>query len=145
MDASAKSAASDREPATRRYLSLEEKLRILEEAKKPGASVASVARRYGLNANLVFGWRRLQKQGALQGQRQPPPPLLPVTISAPTITPTERTPVPTKPVRRPRAVRSVGSEASGMEIILPNGIRLHLHGDAERAVLACVMEWLARR
>jgi transposase len=35
-----------------------EKRRIVEEAFRPGASVADVARSYGLNANLVFNWRR---------------------------------------------------------------------------------------
>jgi transposase-like protein len=30
-----------------------------------GASVPVVARKYDLNANLLFGWRRLYKQGLL--------------------------------------------------------------------------------
>jgi len=42
----------------RRSWSPEEKRRIVEEASRPGASVAEIARRYGLNANLVFNWRR---------------------------------------------------------------------------------------
>jgi transposase len=43
---------------SRRSWSPEEKRRILGEAACPGASVAAVARRHGLNANLVFAWRR---------------------------------------------------------------------------------------
>jgi transposase len=35
-----------------------EKRRIIEEAFRPGASVADVARSHGLNANQVFNWRR---------------------------------------------------------------------------------------
>ena len=42
----------------RRSWSPEEKRRIVEEAVRPGASVAEVARRHGLNANLVFTWKR---------------------------------------------------------------------------------------
>jgi transposase len=36
----------------------EEKQRIVAEAALPGASVADIARRYGVNANLVFNWRK---------------------------------------------------------------------------------------
>lgn len=42
----------------RRSWSPDEKRRIVEEAIRPGASVAEVARRHGLNANLVFTWKR---------------------------------------------------------------------------------------
>lgn len=34
------------------------KRRVVAEAAEPGVSVASVARRHDLNANLVFNWRR---------------------------------------------------------------------------------------
>lgn len=43
---------------SRRSWSPEEKRRIVEEAIRPGASVADVARRHGLNANLVFTWKK---------------------------------------------------------------------------------------
>jgi len=49
---------------TRRSWSPAEKRRILEEAACPGASVAEVARRHGLNANLVFAWRRTRQSAA---------------------------------------------------------------------------------
>lgn len=42
----------------RRSWSLEEKRRIVEEACRPGASVADIARHHGLNANQVFNWRK---------------------------------------------------------------------------------------
>jgi transposase len=45
--------------ASRRSWSREEKRRIVEEASRPGASVADVARRHGLNSNQVFNWRKL--------------------------------------------------------------------------------------
>jgi transposase len=45
---------------------LEAKRRIVAEACAPGASVAEVARRHGLNANLVFSWRRQHQQGVLE-------------------------------------------------------------------------------
>jgi transposase len=46
-------------PAKRRYLALEEKRRIVEETFVERASVARIAQAHGLNANLVFNWRRL--------------------------------------------------------------------------------------
>lgn len=48
----------------RRSWSEEEKRRLVEEALAPGASVAEVARRHGVNANLLFNWRRLARETA---------------------------------------------------------------------------------
>ncbi len=42
----------------RRYWSLEEKRSICAQAQAPGVSVAQVARRYSMNANLIFKWLR---------------------------------------------------------------------------------------
>lgn len=50
----------------RRQHTLEQKLQVVAEASVPGVSVAEVARRHGLNANLVFGWRRQQQLGVLE-------------------------------------------------------------------------------
>lgn len=49
----------------RRFRPLAERRRIAQEALQPGVSVAEIARRYGINANLVFVWRRLEQQGLL--------------------------------------------------------------------------------
>jgi transposase len=43
---------------SRRSWSDEDKRRIVEEAIAPGASVADIARRHGVNANLLFNWRK---------------------------------------------------------------------------------------
>ena len=43
---------------SRRSWSDDEKRRIVAEAVLPGASVADIARRHGVNANLVFNWRK---------------------------------------------------------------------------------------
>jgi transposase-like protein len=51
----------------RRRWSAEEKLRIVGESYRPGASVSSVARRHELNANQLFTWRRLAREGSLGG------------------------------------------------------------------------------
>jgi transposase len=53
--ATLKTAAGKR---CRRLWSPDEKRRIVEEACRPGASVADIARYHGLNANLLFNWRK---------------------------------------------------------------------------------------
>jgi len=67
--------------ATRRQRrSIAEKRRIVEETLVEGASVARVARAHGINANQVFGWRRLYQAGRL-GERKPDMKLLPVRVN----------------------------------------------------------------
>src|SRR5208282_3533628 len=51
----------------RQQRTVEEKRRIVEETLGEGASVARVARAHGVNANQVFGWRRLYLAGRLGG------------------------------------------------------------------------------
>ena len=64
----------------RQRRSIAEKRRIVEETLVEGASVARVARAHGINANQVFGWRRLYLAGRL-GERKPAMKLLPVRVS----------------------------------------------------------------
>jgi transposase len=64
----------------RQRRSIAEKRRIVEETLAPGASVARVARAHGINANQVFGWRRLYLAGRL-GEPRPGIKLLPVRVS----------------------------------------------------------------
>ena len=42
----------------RRSWTRDEKRRIVEESLQEGTSIAEVARRHDLNANLLFTWRR---------------------------------------------------------------------------------------
>ena len=55
----------------RRTRSLDERKRIVEEALAPGISVAAVARRHGLNANLIFKWIRRSREGWRDRRREP--------------------------------------------------------------------------
>ena len=49
----------------RRRWTAAEKLAIVRETHEPGASVSLVARRHGVNANQLFAWRKLEREGAL--------------------------------------------------------------------------------
>ena len=53
----------------RRRWAAEEKRAIVEEAEQLGASISSVARKYGINPNQLFHWRRLIRQGSLSAVR----------------------------------------------------------------------------
>jgi transposase len=53
------------QPEQRRRRSVEEKLAIVRETFDPGATVSGVARRHQVNANQVFGWRKLYQDGSL--------------------------------------------------------------------------------
>jgi transposase len=52
--------------AKRRRRSKQERRAIVEETLKPGASVARIARAHGINANQLFTWRRLYRDGRLE-------------------------------------------------------------------------------
>ena len=66
--------------STRQYRTIELKRRIVEATLVEGASVARVARAHGVNANQVFGWRKLYLAGRLGGASRAIK-LLPVRIS----------------------------------------------------------------
>ena len=51
---------------TRQYRTTEEKRFVVEATRRPGVSVATVARAHGVNANQVFYWRKLYEAGQLE-------------------------------------------------------------------------------
>ena len=53
----------------RRMRTLEEKRQIVEEVLGTGESVAIIARRHEVNANLVFSWKRQYEKGLLEPVR----------------------------------------------------------------------------
>jgi transposase len=53
-----------------RRRSIKERREIVEETLLAGASVSRVARRHDVNANQVFYWRKLYREGRLGGSTQ---------------------------------------------------------------------------
>jgi transposase len=96
----------------RQWRSIAEKRRIVEETLAPGASVARVARANGINANQVFGWRRLYLAGRL-GERKPGIKLLPVRVSESQLA--------------PRVVEPVGTRLAEVVQSQPGTIHVELH------------------
>jgi transposase len=64
----------------RRHRSKQERRAVVEETLRPGASVAVIARRHGVNANQVFHWRKLYRQGRLD-VAPPAAQLVPVRVA----------------------------------------------------------------
>ena len=139
MNESAVSTAVDalgRPTGPRRKYTIAEKRQIAEETVQPGASVALVARSHGINANLVFGWRRLFQQGLLSEAPAELPPLLPVRVETPTLSPTKRA----------KAAPAGKQTDSGIDRDrVCGGRRLCIRGRADRATLRYVIEALSRR
>ena len=113
----------------RRFWSADEKQRMVGESLAPGASVSKVAQRYGVNANLLFTWRRLVARGAACSEVEPLK-LLPVTVAE------EGTPA--APIALPAA-------AGRMEIALVGGERIVVGADVDAGALARVLNALSRR
>ena len=102
---------------------------MVAESLAPGASVSKVAQRYGVNANLLFTWRRQGAAGVAKATE-----LLPVKVAD------EPTPAPTSPPGPMPLAR-----AGRMEIALVGGERIVVGADVDAAALARVAQALSRR
>jgi transposase len=123
----------------RQRRSIAEKRRIVEETLAEGASVARIARAHGVNANQVFGWRRLYLSGRL-GEQRATMKLLPVRVS-------ESLP--------PVTTHASGDAATSIEVANPksNPGRIHIElrqakvrieGDADPGLVRVLLECLTR-
>jgi transposase len=110
----------------RRSWTRDEKRRIVQESLEEGASIAEVARRHEVNANLLFTWRR--KMGVERSEQNGAMPLLPVTIA------------PDR-VSEERCTDAAGQ----MEVVLADGDRIIVWADVETAALRRVLKALSRR
>ena len=76
------------------------KRELIERSLQPGASISALAQEHGVNANLLFNWRRLHLR-ALAAKRPAPldPALLPVTV-VPELPPVATPPAPAAALAR---------------------------------------------
>jgi transposase len=113
----------------RRWRTVEEKLRIVEEAMVPGASVARVARLHGVNANQVFAWRRQYQAGELVVPGTSGPKLLPVIVADSA----ER-----------EAKEELDQPGGSIHIEFPGRALVSIEAGVDLALAAAVVERLAR-
>jgi len=122
----------------RRNYTPAEKMRIVEEAFRPGVIVKDVARRLGIHESLLYRWRRLMRAAPPTGGL---PTFVPVTVTPEP----DRAELPSLPsVPSPPSVPSAAAGAV-LEIILPDGARVRLEGAVEPALAAAVVSALAGR
>jgi len=111
------------------------KRRLAVEACDPEISVAKLALRYGLNANMLFKWRRQYRAGLFgthssSCQTAETPLFLPVVTSA--------TPCQAKAAK-------VASDEAGYIEILRGDSRIRVCGDVTASALHLVLDCLAAR
>ena len=131
-------------PERRRRWSEEEKLQLVEEACRPGHSVSEVARRRGINASQLFGWRRQAlAKGFITDNRSEPS-----TAAALTFAPVKVAEEPAtadageevRPARRRRGTRT----SATIEIDLKNGDRVRVEGCADAGLVVRIVSALRR-
>ena len=110
---------------TRRFWSADEKRRIVAQTCSPGVSVSQVGRRYDVNANLIFTWRRDPRyKPAADGD------------DAASFLPVEVVPEPASPPGPPAA------SDGRIEIVLPSGHRVSAFGSFDVDALCRVVRAL---
>src|SRR5690349_918432 len=110
-----------------RYRAWPESLKreIVAATLLPGSSVSRVARRYDVNANQVFAWRRRYRDGAAEPAELR---LLPVRVT------------PDQPERNAPA-----RAGELIEIMLAGGYRVRVSDGVQAATLRLVLDVLERR
>lgn len=123
------SGSGDESRRRRRVRSEDEKRQIVAETFEPGASVSAVVRRHGLNANLLFTWRREMGTG-LSTSANDPIGFVPAVIGAASVS---------------AAVSSPSSAGGHIEIVFAAGERVIVDRTVDAAALARVIKVLSRR
>jgi transposase len=120
----------------RQFRSVEQKRQMVQETLKPGASVAIIARRHGINANQLFSWRRLYRRGALE------------LVNGPTAEAAALMPVVVEQIRAPEASREAAVIEAGNEgridIEFSGGRRVSVWGRADLETLGTILREFSR-
>jgi transposase len=122
----------------------DEKRLIVEETLAAGASVSIVARRYDVNANQVFSWRRQYQRGELGGGSA----LVPVgVIGAGGIVSTISDLTKPQAARRPEpcaepvpSVAAVLKQPKMIEVELRGGTKIRIDADVKGSALQQVLK-----
>ena len=127
---------AERRSGTRRFRTTEEKRRIVEGTLASGESVAIMARRYGVNANQLFHWRKLYQAGLLGTApceaTKSDLRLLPVTVSD------------GSDHEQVREADSVGRPQGTINIEFPGRALVSVEGHVDPNVVRAVVESLRR-
>jgi transposase len=103
---------------------------VVEETLEPGASVAKVALRHGVNANQVFQWRRLYRDGKLGTAPANAIKLLPVSVAE------------DEDLAESEPLAVIPPSAGAIHIELPGEIRISLEGSVDHGLACAVLKSL---
>jgi transposase len=118
----------------RRQHDREFKARLVRESLQAGASVAAIAMANGINANMLFKWRR--ERQCQEGAPQPEPAvLLPVRLASEGEGPAAKA----LPLA---AIAPAGAKTTGVIELEIAGARLRLRGAVDEASLCSVLRAL---
>lgn len=118
----------------RRKWSDEDKARIVAEIVSSGDSVCSVARRYGLSPQQLFGWRRQLRETAGGHPEAREVQFVPAIVDA-------EVPAPTVD-RRQKALRCKAKAAAGIIEIEVDGITIRAGRGADATMIASIVRAL---
>lgn len=139
-------------PGRRRWTAAQ-KQRIVEETRAPGASVSVVARRYDINANLLFKWKRQAEAGAPDMAVLEEPEFVPIGVvgragdGGPALLarmPGVEDGQPPRECHERRRASSLETRAGVIEIDLPDGARVRVDAFVDGRALARVLSALKR-
>lgn len=130
--------------ARRRPWSAEEKARILAESFQPGAKVADVARRHGMNRSLLWNWRHEARKRGADGERTfVPIRVVDAVAPIPSCEPVEGP--PTAGCGPVSAVDGRAGAVIGTIEIEMGGARVRVSGVVDAAALRQVLSHLRRK
>ena len=118
----------------RRRWSVADKLRIVSEADKPGATVVEVARRHEISRSILWTWRKQARAGRLT--MSDPPGFLPVVVDAVSAMDTA-TSEPSAASLQADAPPPPDHRA--ITITLANGTRLEISAALSLPALSCII------
>jgi transposase len=126
----------------RRRWRLEDKLRIVAEAERPGAILSMVARRHEVSRGLLCQWRDQVRRGALIPR---PPVFLPVHVAAePPVSGVALRPGEAMPSPSVRRHADATLTSGRIEIALADGTLVRVEGEVSPAALRRVLAALRR-
>jgi transposase len=109
---------------------------MVQETLAPGASVAIIARRHGVNANQLFSWRRQYRRGVLE------------LVNAPVSAESALVPITVAPIEAPHEEHSSAASESHnggrIDIEFTGGRRVSVWGRADLETLCTILREFSR-
>lgn len=133
MDTIIQSAIRPAKRSSYRHHTVEFKRAVVQQSLTTDASVSRIAREHNVNANQLFTWRKLFKEGLLGAAPSRDCTLLPITLAE-------------LPPSSPPSMRNstITTGTAGVMHLAVGKAQLRLEGSVDAATLALVLEHLLR-